>query len=66
MIYKLTDEEKEEKKLEKEHKLEMRRLKSMVTCSCGYIAQGKNLRIQFDDMYSHIRKEHPERRKFEL
>ena len=44
----------------------MRKLKSMVNCSCGYKAKGKNLREQFNDMYKHIIKEHPERRKFEL
>lgn len=54
------------KESEGEHRAEMRKLKSMVNCSCGYKAQGKNLKEQFKDMYNHVRKKHPERRKFKL
>jgi len=67
MANKLSDEEKEERRLEKEHLAEMKRLKKWIECQiCGYFAKGKNLREQSKDMYRHIKEKHPELRKFEL
>ena len=62
----LTDDDKEQIKLEKEHNLEMKKLNNMINCDCGYKAIGKNIKEKINDMYEHIKQKHPEKKPMKL